>query len=261
MRSTFLFLLCTAALTAHECWLQPLTFQPEAGQKVPLALLVGMDFQGDPRVFNRDRIAAFRRFSATGIEELTPREEPSPHFDLPPLAAGTHVVAYDSTGSLITLAADKFHAYLHEDGMEYVIALREKAGQSAAPGRERYRRCAKTIVQCGPAADGAHALRTDQTLEIVPLANPATVRPGASMKFQLLFQQTPLADTLVQAWHRANGHTTKLQGRTNAAGEVEFILPAGGEWMISTVRMIATTDHADADWESYWGNLTFSIQP
>ena len=40
--------------------------------------------------------------------------------------------------------------------------------------------------------------------------------------------------------------------------EYEF---RSGEWMISTVRMIAAADHADADWESYWGNLTLSLKP
>ena len=265
MRALPLFLLCTVALGAHECWLQPSSFTPAPGAPVSLGIRVGMNFEGESRAVARDRVARLLHVTATGREDWTERV-PAQETDRPELALrldapGTHVLAYDSIANLITLKAEEFHAYLREDGMEYVIAQREKAGQTGAPGRERYRRCAKTVVQCGPVADDAAAMRTGQTLEIVPRANPAAVRPGATLKFLVLFQGMPLADTLVQAWHRTDGHTTKLQGRTNAQGEVGFTLPATGEWMISTVRMIAAADHADADWESYWGNLTLSLTP
>lgn len=224
-----------------------------------------MDFIGEHRPMTRERVAQLLHGSATGREDWTDKlpakATGTPYLGLQLDTPGTHVLAYDSQPSLITLTAEKFHEYLREDGMEYVIALRAQSGQSEAPGRERYRRCAKTILQCGTVSDAGHAFRTGQMLEILPLANPATLRPGAALRFRVLFQQMPLADVLVQAWHRANGHTTKLQAHTTAQGEVEFTLPAAGEWMLSTVRMIAATDRTEADWDSYWGNLTFAIQP
>jgi hypothetical protein len=252
-----------ASLSAHECWLQPSTFSPAPGAPVSLGIRVGMDFTGEGRPMTRQRVARLLHGSATGREDWTERV-PAKETGVPDLTLrldtpGTHVLAYDSAPNLITLEADKFHDYLREDGMDYVIALREKAGSAGAPGRERYRRCAKTIIQCGPAADPGFGFRTGQMIEIVPLANLAAVRPGSTLRFLVLFQQQPLPGSLVQAWHRADGRTSQLRAHTNAQGEAEFTLPAAGEWMISTVRMVAAADHTEADWESYWGNLTFSL--
>lgn len=248
-----------ATLGAHECWLQPSAFAPAPGAEVRLTLRVGMDLQGEEREFTPQRVASLRHYSAAGVEDWTPRVNGAPEFAFRLAAAGTHVIAYDSASNLITLAADKFHDYLREDGLEYVIALREKAGEAAAPGRERYRRCNKTILQAGGAADATWAAHTGQQIEIVPLDDPAAVRPGGTLHCAVFFGGRPLADTLILAWHRQGEKLTSIKARTSAGGEAAFTLPDAGLCMISTVHMVRTVGDAEADWASYWGNLTFGV--
>lgn len=256
-------LLCLLGLAttlgAHECWLQPSTFAPAPGAEVRLVIKVGMDLQGEVREFSPQRVASLRHYSAAGVEDWTPRVTGAPDFAASFAAAGTQVVAYDSVASLITLAADKFHDYLREEGMEYVIALREKAGEAAVPGRERYRRCNKSILQAGGASDATWAVRTGQQLEIVPLADPAAIRSGGMLRFAVFFGGRPLADTLILAWHRSGDKLTTIKAWTSASGEAGFTLPAAGLWMISTVHMARTPGDPEADWASYWGNLTFGV--
>jgi hypothetical protein len=50
-----------------------------------------------------------------------------------------------------------------------------------------------------------------------------------------------------------------IKARTDAAGVVAISLPYAGEWMVSVVRMIPATGAPNADWDSYWGNLTFLL--
>jgi uncharacterized GH25 family protein len=256
-------LLCLAGLTtalfAHECWLQPSDFSPTPDREVRLGLRVGMELKGEPREFTAQRVSALRHYSAAGRADWTSRATGQPELPFTLATPGTHVLAYDSTPSLITLEADKFHDYLREEGLDPIISLREKTGETTKPGRERYRRCNKTILQVGGQTDATWAVRTGQQLEIVPLADPAAVRPGSTLRFAVLFAGRPVADALVLAWHRQGEKLTTMKIRSSSAGEATFTLPAAGMWMISTVHMARTVNDPEADWASYWGNLTFSV--
>lgn len=255
-----LLFICPALLVAHECWLQPSAFIVFPKQALTLQLNVGMNFQGEARPFNAQRAARLTHFSAAGAADWSAKAtgQTGLEFSLP--ALGTHVLALDSNPSFITLEAEKFNAYLKEEGLTSVLVQREQAGESNAPGKERYLRNIKTIIQAGR-ADDTWQVRTGQRLELVPLDNPATVRPGGTLRVQLLFAGLPLADNLVRAWHRESDKLTVIDVRTSATGEAAFTLPAAGPWMLSTVHMARVTGDAKTDWESLWGNLTFALSP
>jgi len=263
MKSPLLVLASLAAtglLSAHECWLQPATFAPVAGPTIGLTIQVGMDFQGEPKPFSADRIAALKHFSAAGMEDWTAKANDRLQLPVRFEDAGTHVVTYDSKPSLITLEPAKFDEYLREEGLEFVIAGRERAGESGKPGRERYRRCNKTIVLADGRADATYAVVTGQPLEFIPLDDPAAWQAGGTLRFKLLFAGQPLAAAKVRAWHRAGDKLTTLDATSTADGEVAFALPAAGAWMLSTIHMARLTGDAAADWESHWGNLTFAVR-
>src|SRR6478736_7101085 len=249
-----------AALSAHECWLQPATFAPIPGPTIGLTIQVGTNFQGEPKPFSPDRIAALRHFSAAGTEDWTAKANDRLQLPVRFEDAGTHLVTYDSKPSVITLDAAKFDEYLREEGLEFVIAERAKAGEAAKPGRERYQRCNKTIVQADDRADAAYAVVTGQKLEFVPLDDPAAWSAGGTMRFKLLFAGQPLAGAKVKAWHRRGDQLTTLDAQTSATGEAAFALPVSGEWMLSTIHMARLTGDPAADWESHWGNLTFAVR-
>ena len=250
----------TGLLSAHECWLQPTTFTPVAGPAIGLTIQVGMDFKGEPKAFSPDRIAALKHFSAAGTEDWTAKANDKLQLPVKFEEAGTHVVTYDSKASLITLEPAKFDEYLREEGLEFVIAERERAGESAKPGRERYQRCNKTIVRADGKSDATFAVVTGQRLEIIPVDDPAAWQAGGAMRFKLLFSGQPLAAAKVRAWHRAGDKVTTLDAVTTAEGEATFTLPVAGEWMLSTIHMARLTGDAAADWESHWGNLTFAVR-
>lgn len=263
----FRFLVLLAGLTAssglfaHECWLQPSRFTAFPNQKLTLQLNVGMNFQGETRPFNAQRAARLTHFSAQGTTDWSARATGQTGLDFTLPAAGTHVLALDSGDSFITLEAEKFNAYLKEEGLTSVLTQRAQAGESNTPGKERYIRNIKTIIQAGSRPDDTWQVRTGQRLELVPLDNPGTLRPGGAFRVQLFFAGQPLADNLVRAWHREGEKLTVIDVRTSATGEAAFTLPASGPWMFSTVHMARVANDPKADWESLWGNLTFAVSP
>jgi hypothetical protein len=45
--------------------------------------------------------------------------------------------------------------------------------------------------------------------------------------------------------------------RTDAHGEVTVRCAEPGEWLVSAVHMVPSSDVSKADWESTWASLTF----
>lgn len=246
----------------HEFWLQAQPYTLDPGGSAAISLEVGENFDGEPTPLVDERTSALRHFSAGTVVDLVPRlprRTALPRLELPMSSAGLHLIAFDSQPITFSLPADKFQAYLHDEGLDYVIDQRKAAGKAAEPGRERYRRNVKTLLRAGGVSDSTYAIATGQRLEITPLSDPYAAAPGATLRFRLTFENRPLAGALVKGWHKHDAQLLLIKARTDAAGEVELSLPYAGVWMVSVVHMIPAVNAPNADWDSFWGNLTFFL--
>lgn len=248
---------------SHEFWMLPQSFALAVGSPVTLSLSVGENFVGDRVGITRSlvsRLDLYARGSRTQLTSAVPSNEVVGELNLPQAKPGTHLFALDTHPTVVVLPAQKFNDYLREEGLDAVIRARELSGSSGRPGRERYRRNIKTLVLAGTASDATYAMKTGQRLEIVPQTDPFTLRPGAHLELLVLFDGRPLADSLVKLWQRP-GQPAAATQRTNKRGMVRFTVPEGGTWMASVVHMLAVRGSTELDWDSYWGNLTFSAGP
>ena len=259
---------------AHEFWFGPLTEPLVAGDTVRLDLRVGEFFEGEQMGFSAPQTASLRQYSASGGKDLRgllppPSQGAVPTLNLPLPAPGSYLFAFDSQPNQISLPADRFHAYLHDEGLDFIKTQREAAGTAEKPGRERYRRHVKTLLRAGDAAnagattasaaDKTFATRTGQRLEIVPSNDPLAMKPGDALGVQVLFDDKPLAGALLKAWNRQGGQTLIIRAKTAADGKATFNLPYAGGWMISVVHMVPAKGASDIDWDSLWGNLSFNL--
>ena len=229
-----------------------------------MTLRVGEFFTGDVVGVTSSHAVSLRAFSAGKDENLiakVPTGSMLPALRLSFAQPGSHVLAYESHPSQVVLPADKFHAYLHDEGLDWVIGQREANGTAAMPGRERFRRSATALVRVGGQSDGAAARSTGLRMEIVPLEDPLALSAGATLRFQLRFDGQPRPGVLVKAWHKQGGQVTTIRTNSDAQGRFEMTLPFAGHWMLNAVHMVAATDSSDIDWDSFWGSLTFALGP
>lgn len=250
-----------AIASAHEFWLRAEPFSPAVGTSSRLQMYVGEYFEGEQVGFVTSHAAKLQHYFGGQMQDLislVPSNKAIGHVAFKPARAGTHVIAFDSHPSSITLEAGKFNAYLHDEGLGYVAAQREQQGRAAIPGRERFRRMTKTMLRAGGQSDRTFAIRTGQRLELVPLIDPTAIPAGRPLQFKLFFDDKPLAGALLRAWHRHANQTISIRAISTDEGLVTFSLPYAGPWMISTVHMIAA-DSAEVDWDSFWGNLMFEV--
>ena len=247
---------------AHEFWMLPKSFAVASGGATALTLAVGENAQGDPVAFSAALVVSLRHYSlgqSLDLRGRVPADRALAELPVVLPRAGTHLIALDTNPSQIVLPADKFHAYLHDEGLDFVIKKREAAGTATSPGRERYRRNLKTLLQAGGVSDATYSVRTGQRLEIVPLANPSDPSGAEGLGLQILFDGKPLANALVKAWQKRGGQTLIIRTRTDTQGNAAVTFPWPGAWMLSVVHMVAVTDSEDHDWDSYWANLTFAL--
>ena len=267
--------LTTAAL-AHEFWLEAPRFRLQPGQTVNVHTFVGENFHGEHWTTKAAKIQRLVRYGPTPADStnLTPQnftETDTFRTGFTFAQPGTHVVLLRSTNSFIELPAEKFTAYLREEGLDYALKLRQENDQMALPGRETYRRCAKTLVQVGeaaastPATDSACRHVYGLPLELVPEQNPYRMAADKALTVRVLRAGRPAFGAAVQVWQRQPGGlpTTHYTTRANQNGRILLRLSGPGPYLLATVDMSAApTNLRDrADWQSTWASLTFAGPP
>ena len=243
-------------LLAHDLWIEPTSFAPEPGDIVGVRLRVGVNLAGEPLPRRPELVKQFVVVDASGRRPIVGRDGADPAGVLRVLVPGLHVIGYHSNPSRLELPAEKFNAYLDEEGLDAIIALRASRKQTDAPSREFFFRCAKSLVLAGRPS----AAQADQVLgfplELVAERNPYALRAGEEIPVRLTYENQPLAGALVVAINRADP-AERLAARSDGEGRVRLRLRPGGMWLVKAVHMVAAPAGADADWASYWASLTF----
>ena len=259
----FLALLLPVAGFSHEYFFEPESFFAQVNQKINLRLFVGEGLKKEEeREFQAEKVKSFRQyFGQIGADVKNNSDNSMPFYSYTSGSAGNHLFALERNWSYITLEPQKFEDYLREDGMNYIIAERTKLGENQKEGRERYSRFIKTLLQIGDKLDNTYKEKTGLKLDITPLENPYSKKPGDTLGFQILFDGKPLANKTAFADNRDGETTSRQKLTTDANGKFTVKLDRKGSWLVRLVVMQrCKVDCGGADWESFWGAFSFGLR-
>ncbi len=259
--SVIILLLISWLAQAHEFWLEPQKFVFDIGEKIEVKLQVGEAFTGKAWDLTRHEIEHFTLYNKAGKQDLTAIANRATSSTIEYLLnqQGTSVFTLESNQAFIELDAEKFNAYLKEDGLDKIITDREKKGEAKTGARELYRRYAKLMVQVGKGTDDTYKRRTGMELEIVPDANPYAITTGDYLGCVVYYQGKPLPHTLVKVWSHVGNRIFLQNIYTEDDGAIKFPISTKGPWMVSTVQM-KKSEKPNADYESMWASLVFGIE-
>lgn len=243
---------------AHEFWIEPTKFQSPAGRVIALHLRVGMDMKGEPVPRNAKRLIRFDAITGDQSKPVPGEDGVDPAGFLRVEKAGLTTVAFVSNATTIELEPEKFASYLKEEGLDTILADREKRGESDKLGREAYARSCKSFILVGGEGRDTQDWALGLPLEFVVEKNPYSLKPGDKLTVRLLRDGKPLANSLVVGIHRELLDKRPSQ-RTDAEGRATLELPKSGMWLIKAVDMRRAASGVDADWESIWASLTFEL--
>jgi hypothetical protein len=259
---TLLTLTLTAGLFGHDLYLRPRIFRLAPGQAGEVEFHNGEAFPNSqvPPVLARLR----------GMKVLSPKSEQPltgvrivgkaalGSFNAPESPA--FLVVGETTPNYIELPAPKFEEYLAHESLVSISEWRKAHGEASKPGREMYSKYVKAILHTS-AADAFVTKPVGQTIEFVPMVDPASLKPGDKLTVRILFRGSPAADLHVEASSATGGAVKERQlGRTDREGKIDIPLDVPGLWKLHAIRMERRQDTAKADWESFWASLTFEVK-
>lgn len=250
---------------AHQFWLAPSSYAGVPRRVVEVGALAGTGFRGERKPWSPPHCVRFVARTANMLDLTRAASIGDVVWArFAPTDDGGAMLAFESNFTSIELPAAQFDAYLEEEGLIGPLEAR-RHGQVGRPGRERYRRCAKTWLA---GRDNARARRPiGLPLEIVPQSPPG---PDPTLHLLVLWGGSPLAGALVKTWRAPlgaggdpkDGATRDSvglawQGRTDSRGELSVPVAEPGEWIVSVVQMVPCGDSSEAEWESTWASLSF----
>lgn len=251
----------SAAAFGHDLYLMPAKFVVKPGETVRVAFENGDAFPTGDSSVKPERLRDTRLVSRAGAAEFAQIVE-QPKRSVASVRApgeGTAILTARTIPNFIELDAEKFRSYLEHENLQPVIKLREAGGESAKPGRERYSKYVKSLITVGR-GDEYFRQRTGLTIEIVPEADPATLRIGDRLPVQVLFRGKAAVDVAVESAWLINGKAKmEVFGRTDREGRISIPIRAAGPHRLHAIVMERCADPAAADWESFWASLTFAI--
>ncbi len=250
-------------VSAHDYWLEPEMFfiEKPSSNLIALRLHLGDHFTSEvERPMQRQRAVSFDLFSRHKQSSLLSNvpDGTMPVANLKFERTGTYLVTLERTPARNALDGEKFTSYLREEGLNDIIALRQKAGETAQEGREEYRRYLKTLIQVGTRVDDFHDKPIGFKLEVTLKRNPYRMRAGDKLPVRVTFDGVPLAGVQISAYNR---RLKPLTAKTNMRGEAVFALTKGGAWLVRLVYMRRCVDCDDGfEWESFWGSYSFAVR-
>ena len=252
-------LACLAALAgpaiAHDLWIEPSSYHVAPTVALRLGLRVGQDFKGDALPRNGSLIEKFALFGPEGERTAIGQDGGDPAGFAKPESPGLHTAVYFSRFSTVELEGAKFERYLKDEGLDVISRVRATKGESAKPAKDRFLRCAKTLIHVGEGGDAGFNRVFGLPLELVAESDPWTA--NEPLRIKLLWHGKALKGALVVAFSKANP-THKIQLRTDHAGRVSLPMGGPGVWLVKCVHMEAAgSGEPLADWESYWASLSF----
>lgn len=258
----------TVPALAHDFWIQPRTFFLPAPGAVPVTLQVGHAQFRQRWNVPAARIGFVKSFGPKHIQiDETGDVKPSDGISDGSLnfaVEGTYVVAMQTSFAQSELPAIRFNDYLKVEGLTPAIDYRRLSGTAGDPGRERYSRRAKSLIQVGSPAAGSQPQVTRQiglALELVPERNPYELKPGDPLPMRVYWNRKPLAGALVKLTNLDFDAVPTETHLTDAAGRAMFTMPPRGSWQFNVIWTKVLTGDPAADFETTFSSLTFGSRP
>lgn len=246
-------------VAAHDFWLEPSEFQPRVGSVVRIRLQVGDHFAGEPVGRNDAKIERFFVVGPSGERPVVGRDGADPAGAVKIDAPGLWAVGYRNRPSRVELTPTAFEQYLVEEGLEHIIADRQKRGEATTPGREHFSRSVKSLLRTVEAGSEGFDRPLGLALELVPERDPWTL-PDGRLPVRLLADGQPVAGVLIVSMRKGAGPKGDVLSRvrSDSAGRATVDVRPGLS-MIKAVHMRRAPAGGDVDWASTWTSLTLEI--
>lgn len=218
---------------AHDAWIE--TNRTETGE-ISLAFRIGHAGESEPWTARPDRVSGFVSHGQSGITDLQARlgraDQTAPLL-IPFAPDATHVVTVNSFRAFIELEAEKFNAYVEEEGITPIAVARAASGSFNLPGTELYSRHLKAIVPAlsGECLPQRVSQPTGQRLEILPVDGTIGANGEPMLTVEVRYLGVPAEGVTLHVNDIVAGEATATP-LTGPDGRAEITLPDTNAWYV-----------------------------
>ena len=260
-----LLMLPAGALLAHDFWIVPVLFQVEPGSSIEVLGQTGTRFPVSQSAVAPERVAEARIIGSNGDENvgdfsirdksLLLRHRPS--------QAGQVVVAVALAPASRRVTPAGLQRYIALEGAPELAQRYEREGRY--PGTDsvtqRSQKSAKTVMEVGQHGPRAFGQPAGHLLELVPVGDPASVRPGGSLEVRVLYRGRPLPNAALRAGLAVADSSAPRADTTlvsDAGGVVRLAVPTSGLWNLRLLHAAPAPDTA-GEWEVLFATFVFNV--
>ena len=214
--------LLAAPLCAHEFIIKPVKMTVNRGETLPFSVISAHIFMVSEEAEAVDTVSVSL---VSGTEETPVQVMANDRLltldgAVPVLKEGTAILSGHRKGIIWTQTTSGW----------------KQAPKSACKGvvaSGKYEKFCKTLITSGH-PDSGYAKVLGQTLEIVPVTDPASVSVGDEMTVKILYKGKPLATEVFATYDGFSGdpNTYAYYSKSNAKGLVHVKMTHDGTWMI-----------------------------
>ena len=263
MRILMLFVcLMASSARAHELWIEPEEFQPQALANIVSHVVNGEDFEGTQLIHLPHNSKRFVIISANQTVDVDSRIGDRPVINQAAPGSGLNIIVYETKPATISYETfQKFEKFAMNHGVSDIREQHLAIGLPADKFKEVYTRYSKALVSVGEARGGDR--RTGLEAELVAMEN-AYLRDGSGdLPVRLFYGDGPLAGAQIELYAKSSsGKVTATIHQTNAEGIAMLPIMRGNIYMANAVIFRQPHErhrNTDAVWETLWANLTFAV--
>lgn len=251
LASILMMFICSTA-SAHDMW--STAEKPEVGKPLTAVIGYGHNFP-EWEAIPADEIGLFKPVRVIGPKGemvMKPAADNYKAVSQENLVAGTYLVIVDVQPVFWTKTPTGW-------------SQKPKSEEPQAQSCGLYVENAKGIVNVGGAKEtGVIGKPVGLPVEIVPLANPATVKPSQRLQLKVLFEGKPLPGAKVEGRFtgfakEASPNAQAFSDTTGQDGLVNFVPLKSGEWIVTVRNVRPFPDKAKCDTEDFGTSLFFII--
>jgi len=245
--TVFIFLLFASWAQAHMFWLLADKDAPKVNEPVQVEIGFGHKFPKDEEI-KEERLGAVKALGPGG-QELALKKISTTRYEFVPPKKGVYLLSAQMAQGFVTRTPQ---------GMK----MQNKKGVADANFCFHFDMAAKTFVNVGGQKQGFD--QSAQTvLEIVPLQDPRTLKPGARLPLQVRFQGKPLAGSEVKFTHDNWPDPQKpfaTIGKTDFQGKIQVKIDKPGKWLIMAGHKTPYAPQEECDENFYSASLTLTVR-
>lgn len=237
--------LSAGATLAHDMWIT--VDNPEVNKPLHIMAGYGHAFPHSEGT-EKERLTSAYVLGAQGRVETKPGEQLD-FTTVSPLAKGSYLTISGRSPQWYSKTPEGY----------------KDASKNQTPGSLsclRSAKYAKAVVNLGGAAADL-SKPVGQTLEILPLANPAAIKPGGELPVQVLFRGQPLANADVRATFAGltkEGKSFAFAAHADKEGKVMVKAWHPGLWLVVAKHETPFADPAECDKDMHAATLTFELK-